>query len=77
MAAQNDCLIHAPVGKEAIGGLGVCPVLEGLGHTGTLAERNLLQQLLQSFAMAGIGKLTSGNLILDPAIANFQRLCTC
>ena len=74
VTCQNIRFADPIVPKESIGGLGISPVLARPRSGRAYSARQLLQQLSQSFAVAGIRKLASHQLIVYPPIRS-RRIC--
>ena len=68
MAGENIGFSDPIVAKEAIGRLGIFPILTCPWGRGSYSARQLLQQLSQSLAVADILELASHHFIVYPLI---------
>jgi hypothetical protein len=68
VTCQNIGLTDPIIAEETIGSLRIGPVLACPRRSCTNATRQLLQQLSQSLAKAGVRKLTSHDFIVYPRI---------
>ena len=67
MALENSVFANPCVGKEPVGGFGVCPVLAGPGNGLAHRAAHLIENLVQPPVQALIGKLPLGDLVVHPA----------